>query len=200
MHDTPKNTPLYGLVLSGGKSTRMGMDKGAITYHGRTQREHLYDLLNQVCDKTFLSIRPDQNLNIGDEKLVIIDEDNYKGPFNGMLSAHRLFPDVAWLVLACDLPFIDVATLKKLIAARDIHRSATALATSESGLPEPLAAIWEPAGLRNAGTYLDESGTSCPRKYLINSDTALVFPENDISLFNANSLEEYHEARAKLTL
>ncbi|NNE77041.1 MAG: NTP transferase domain-containing protein, partial [Pricia sp.] len=48
---------IYGLVLAGGKSSRMGKDKGLIPYHGMPQREYLYHLLGRVCDKTFLSIR-----------------------------------------------------------------------------------------------------------------------------------------------
>ena len=55
---------LYGLVLSGGKSTRMGTDKGLITYHGIPQREYIYKLLEEVCDATFLSIRDDQAATI----------------------------------------------------------------------------------------------------------------------------------------
>ncbi|MFT5737968.1 MAG: molybdopterin-guanine dinucleotide biosynthesis protein A, partial [Maribacter sp.] len=35
------NAKIYGLVLAGGKSTRMGVDKGLITYHGLPQRDYL---------------------------------------------------------------------------------------------------------------------------------------------------------------
>ena len=94
---------IYGLVLAGGQSTRMGKDKGLIPYHGLPQREYLYHLLSRVCDKTFLSIRPDQKDEIDDME-VIIDKDEYKGPYNGLLSAHKEYPEVAWLVVACDLP------------------------------------------------------------------------------------------------
>ena len=51
---------LYGLVLSGGRSTRMGKDKGLINYHGIPQRDYIYNLLNEVCDETYMSIRKDQ--------------------------------------------------------------------------------------------------------------------------------------------
>jgi molybdopterin-guanine dinucleotide biosynthesis protein A len=189
---------IYGLVLSGGKSTRMGQDKGLIHYHGRPQREYLYDLLATVCEKTFMSIRGDQRSEVPSHVNVVVDEDEFKGPFNGLLSAHRQFPDVAWLVLACDLPLIDEPALKELIAARRPLKKATAFAAKENPLPEPLCAIWEPAALSESIDYLQNGNGTCPRKYLINNTVALVFPRNEQVLLNANSEEEYKEALLKL--
>lgn len=198
IEDRSFHTKLFGLVLSGGKSTRMGQDKGAIQYHDLPQREHLYNLLSQVCERTFLSIRKDQTLEISTDIDTIIDKDEYKGPFNGLLTAHSLYPEVAWFVIACDLPLIDLNAINQLISLRDSSKTATAFATRESGLPEPLAAIWEPGGLAGSIDYLEHATSSCPRKYLINSDIKLVFPKDDIVLMNANSEEDYKEVKSKL--
>ncbi|WP_297795921.1 NTP transferase domain-containing protein [uncultured Eudoraea sp.] len=191
-------TKLYGLVLSGGRSTRMGHDKSLIQYHDLPQREHLYNLLSQVCDKVFLSIRKEQRAEFAPNVATIIDRDEYKGPFNGLLSAHYSNPKVAWLVLACDLPLINLEAIKQLIKERDVKENATAFATNKTGLPEPLAAIWEPHGLDNAIDYLKQATSSCPRKFLINSDIKLVFPKDDIVLMNANSEDDYKEVLSKL--
>ncbi len=189
---------MYGLVLSGGKSTRMGTDKGLIAYHGIPQRNYLYQLLENSCDKTFMSIRKEQEAEISSTFNTIVDEDVFKGPFNGILSAHKKFPDVAWLVLACDLPLIDEKSLRELIEARKGSADATAFARKENPLPEPLCAIWEPQALKTAVTYLEEGNDSCPRKFLINNNTHLIFPENAQVLMNANSEVEYKEAMTKL--
>lgn len=191
---------IYGLVLAGGKSTRMGKDKGTIPYHGMPQREYLYHLLSRVCQETYVSIRADQQSDFSESMETIVDDDTYKGPFNGLLSAHKKFPKVAWLVLACDLPLIDLAALQELIAARDPNVLATAFAQKEDPLPEPLCAIWEPAGLEKSITYLEDGNGTCPRKFLINSETKLVFPANENVLLNANSEEEYKEAIVKLAI
>ena len=192
---------LYGLVLSGGKSTRMGEDKGLLSYHGKPQREYLYDMLNTVCDKTFMSIRKEQESNIDSTISVIIDEDEFKGPYNGLLSAYNKYPDVSWLVLACDLPLMDVESLKELIAFRNTnkHKLATAFATKENPLPEPLCAIWEPEALKQSIGYLEAGNGSCPRKYLINNNVDLVFPSNGNALLNANSVEDYKDAMEKIS-
>lgn len=189
---------IYGLVLSGGKSTRMGNDKGLIDYHGIPQREYLYNLLNKVCDKTFLSVRNEQKDNRVANFNCIVDEDNYHGPLNGILSAYAKYPNVAWLVLACDLPLINTESIVALISKRDATKVATSYATNVSKLPEPLVAIWEPNGLEKVIFYMNTAKSSCPRKFLINSDVKLVYPEKDYILHNANSIEEYEFALAKI--
>lgn len=189
---------LYGLVLSGGKSTRMGTDKGLIKYHGVPQREYLYDLLSQVCEKTFISLREEQKAELPAAMKTIVDLNEFRGPYNGLLSANKKYPDAAWLVLACDLPLMDLDALKELISRRDSTKQATAFALKENPLPEPLCAIWEPHALRQSITYLESGNGTCPRKYLINHDTKLVFPTYESVLLNANSEEEYKEALEKL--
>lgn len=190
---------LYGLVLSGGKSTRMGTDKGLIAYHGIPQRTHLYQLLSKVCEETFISIRSDQASELPSDMTPILDEDAYRGPYNGLLSAHNRYPDAAWLVLACDLPLMDEEALEQLIAERDPALVSTAFAQEENPLPEPLCAIWEPEALSTSIDYLAGGAGTCPRKFLINHDRVkLVFPKNPNTLLNANSEEDYKEALSKL--
>lgn len=189
---------LYGLVLSGGKSTRMGQDKGLISYHGVPQREYLYHLLERVCDKAFLSVRQDQKDTVTSEFKTILDRDEFRGPYNGLLSAHESYPDAAWLVLACDLPLINENSLKELIELRKKEKMATAFANKNNPLPEPLCAIWEPKSLQTSISYLRAGNGTCPRKFLINNDVSLVFPDREEVLLNANSQAEYQEALQKL--
>lgn len=189
---------LYGLVLAGGKSTRMGEDKGLIPYHGIPQRDYLYQLLNKICDATYMSVRANQLEEITFDKNTIVDKDEFRGPYNGLLSAHRQFPDVAWLVLACDLPLMDEEALIELISQRDDSKMATAFADRENPLPEPLCAIWEPDALQKSISYLEGGNGTCPRKFLINNDINLVFPRRTEVLLNANSKIEYEEALLKI--
>ncbi|MFT6796121.1 MAG: molybdopterin-guanine dinucleotide biosynthesis protein A [Maribacter sp.] len=194
------NAKIYGLVLAGGKSTRMGADKGLIAYHGIPQRDYLYKLLSNICDATYMSIREDQRNEMNVEVNAIIDRNEFRGPYNGLLSAHRQFPEVAWLVLACDLPLMDEAALHELLSQRDVSKIATAFASKENPLPEPLCAIWEPHAFRDSLAYLEPGNGTCPRKFLINNDTKLVFPKNENVLLNANSEAEYKEALEKIAV
>lgn len=189
--------PLYGLLLTGGKSTRMGSDKSLLEYHGMPHYAYLYQLLDSVCERTFLSLREDQ-LELAEDRDYILDKDQFRGPFNGMLSAHQEFPEVSWLVLACDLPLMDKSSLHLMIENHKQSHFATALATHKTGLPEPLAAIWTAEALNKATEYLPQSDSSCPRKYLLQHQVNLITPEHDDVLINANDKEEFLQSLKKV--
>ena len=194
-----QNTEIFGLVLAGGRSTRMGTDKGLLQYHNQPQREYLYEQLQGLCNEVYMSIRPEQASEIPDRFKCIADENLYRGPLNGLLSAHHAFPKVAWLVVACDLPLVDKKVLKYLLDRRDKKAMATAFATRKTGLPEPLAAIWEPHGLQQAENHIKTAESSCPRKFLLNVETSLVYPEDDLWVANANEPEEHRRLLTKLS-
>jgi molybdopterin-guanine dinucleotide biosynthesis protein A len=186
--------PLYGLVLAGGRSTRMQRDKATLAYHGRTQLEWAMELIAPFVERAFVSVRPDQTQDPVRAKFAqIVDAQENLGPIAGIMSAQAAHPDVAWLVLACDLPFLDAATLKHLVWAREEDKPATAYRSSHDGLPEPLCAIYEPASREGILAYI-ATGKNCPRKFLIRSEAHLIEEPNPRALDNVNTPEEYGSA------
>ncbi|ABB23033.1 bifunctional molybdenum cofactor guanylyltransferase MobA/molybdopterin-guanine dinucleotide biosynthesis adaptor protein MobB [Pelodictyon luteolum] len=139
------SAPLTGLVLAGGKSSRMGEDKALIDYHGTSQILHARNLLAPFCREVHLSCRIEQAEKYAASGIPLIP-DSYldMGPLGGLLSAQRALPERAFLVVACDLPFLDAGTLGKLVAGRNPFRFATAWRDPLSGRFEPLAACYEP--------------------------------------------------------
>jgi molybdopterin-guanine dinucleotide biosynthesis protein A len=178
--------PLYGLVLVGGKSTRMGEDKGSLDYHGVPQQTYTENLLQRYCQKVYVSCRADQSDGIDH---AIPDTFTGLGPFGGILSAFREEPEAAWLVLACDLPLVDNATLEKLVTNRNPSKVATAYHSPVNKFPEPLIAIWEPRAYPMLLEFLAQ-GYSCPRKVLINTEVELLDADDPNTLRNANTPEE----------
>src|SRR5690348_13469845 len=138
--------PVYGLVLAGGRSTRMQRDKATLEYAGRTQLERAVELITPLVERVFVSVRPDQT---GDPLRArfaqIVDSGEVEGPIAGIVAAQSRHPEAAWLVLACDLPLLDQQTLEHLLRSRHPEREATAYRSSHDGLPEPLCAIYEPS-------------------------------------------------------
>jgi molybdopterin-guanine dinucleotide biosynthesis protein A len=183
--------PLYGLVLAGGRSRRMGRDKAALEFDGRTQLERAFDLLAALTSRAFVSVRQDQK----DDPLrarfaqVVDLAGAPEGPAGGIMSAQQAHPGVAWLVVACDLPLLDAPALQHLIARRDPSRRATACRSSHDGLPEPLCAIWEPSSAAPLAAAL-AAGGNCPRKFLLQSDTLLIDQLRPESLDNVNTPAE----------
>jgi len=109
------------------------------------------------------------------------------------MAAQERFPHVAWLVIACDLPFLNAGTLAHLLAQRAPARAATAYLSSHDALPEPLCAIYEPASRATLAAYFHE-GRNCPRKFLLKGDVQLLNAPDVRALDNVNTRAEYSAA------
>jgi molybdopterin-guanine dinucleotide biosynthesis protein A len=188
---------LNGLVLAGGKSERMGFDKGAVNWHGKEQRYYMADLLQPFCNDVFISCRPEQKQEIDPDYQTLTDTFTGLGPYSAILSAFRDKPDNAWLVVACDLPLIKESTLQYLVDNRNSSSIATAYQSSFNDFPEPLITIWEPKSYPVLLSFLAQ-GYSCPRKVLINSDVAVLKAQNQDDLTNVNTPDELDSVRKEL--
>ncbi len=183
---------MNGLVLAGGQSKRMGVDKSGLLYHGRPQREHLYHLLEIFCAKVFISCREEQAQNWSSDYAYLYDEQAVLGPLAGILRAIHHDSTQAWLVVACDLPLLNQEALSCLVKQRDPKRMATAFINPERQTPEPLLTIWEPHCLEVLETYL-EKGFLSPRRILQEQVIRLVAPLEASWLKNINEPKEYQE-------
>jgi molybdenum cofactor guanylyltransferase len=190
--------PVYGLILAGGSSSRMRQDKAALQYAGVTQLDRAFELASRHVSKVFVSVRVSQITDPARaQKPMIVDSLAGEGPIVGIRSALVAYPNVGWLVLACDLPFLSDAALSQLLRERDATALATAYRSAHDGLPEPLCAIWEPAAAAALAAY-DSGGGTCPRKFLIRHAVPLLEPVDKRALDNVNTPEEYSHARAAL--
>ncbi|HLK71636.1 MAG TPA: NTP transferase domain-containing protein [Steroidobacteraceae bacterium] len=189
---------LYGLVLAGGHSRRMQRDKALLEYGGRSQLQRAFELLAPHVRASFVSVRADQREDPARAAHAqIVDLQPELGPIGGIQAALHAQPQVAWLVLACDLPFLSPATLQHLIDHRDAGRLATAYLSSHDGLPEPLCAIFEPAARDSLDRWI-ATGQRCPRAWLGQSDARLLPPPDSLALENINTPEQYASALAQL--
>ncbi len=172
----------------------MKRDKAALPYGGKSQLDRVFELAERHVNPVFVSVRASQ---AGDpsraHRPLIIDSVAGEGPIVGIRSALAAHPDVAWLVLACDLPFLGDAALSRLLAERDASVMATAYRSAHDGLPEPLCAVWEPRAAAGLAAY-QAGGGECPRKFLMRHPARLVDPVDPRALDNVNTPEEYAQA------
>jgi molybdopterin-guanine dinucleotide biosynthesis protein A len=184
--------PVYGLVLTGGQSTRMGADKAALAYGAVDETRRMFDLLGEFCPRVFVSCRADQADLPGRKGLDQI-HDRYLGlgPVSGLLSAFDAHPEASWLVVACDLPRVDRGVLTALLARRNPHKVATAFRGFQD-FPEPLCAVYEPKARARLLQFL-AAGSDCPRKMMIHSPVEVLAPLAGDRLANVNTPDERKE-------
>ena len=189
---------LRGLVLAGGRSSRMGSDKAALVHpDGRTLLRRCHDLLREAgCETIAISLRHDQQIPVGLDGVEIVrdPEGASLGPIAGIVAGMRLDPAADWLVLACDLPRLDAATLAHLVESKQADEKFLAYRSEFDGLPEPLCTLYSQAAL----PVLEQAQADdfrCPRKILIRNDCRLLEPVTPRALDNANTPEDWATAK-----
>ncbi len=180
---------LKGLVLAGGKSTRMGTDKARICWHGKEQQYYLADLLALYCEEVFLSCQADQQQDIDINYKVLVDNYANSGPLEAILTAFENHPNSSWMVVACDLPLLNIKTLNELVKQRDVSKIATVFVSPVDNLPEPLIGIWEQAGFEMLKNKHQTQHLSL-RKILITNAAKMIKAPDASALINANTPED----------
>lgn len=195
IHNLIKATiaPVKGLVLTGGKSTRMGTDKSELIYHKKPQKQHVKELLEKCGLTSFYSVK-----NPSDKKNEIHDTFLNLGPFGGICSAFQKDPNTAWFVMATDVPFVNEKLIRLLLQQRNPSKIATTVKGKNKEFVEPLITIYEPKAYGKLLAYLAQ-GYSCPRKMLINSDVEVIEVDNDL-IRNINTPEELAVVKKELNL
>ena len=189
---------LYGLILTGGKSARLGKDKYLIDYYGVPQVQYLYKLLVSLGLETFVACSKVQEEILKPKYPVIVDKFNEIGPMGALSTAFDTKPNGAWLVIACDLPFINEKTITTLIGARSEEYLLTTYQDSKSDFFETTISIYEPqvdVVMKNA--YAE--GQYSLRRAIDHSQIKIIHSNSSNELFNANTQEEVDFAKEKIS-
>ena len=187
MSDIPE---LFGLILAGGISSRMGKDKNLIYYKDQPHAQWTYQLLSPLVNRCFFSISKSQNIP---DFEYIIDEKEDLGPISGLHSAFKAYPKKAFLVIANDLPFISIDLIKRLILSRDSTRFATAFKDPLKSFAEPLLCIWEPKSFDAIMDSIHQKKYSLVD--IMSTMDVKEIPIDSSLLYNANTAEESNAAK-----
>ncbi|MFH1748359.1 MAG: molybdenum cofactor guanylyltransferase [Planctomycetota bacterium] len=153
--------PIYGGVLIGGASKRMGQPKSILPFQGASFTERILTVLREQTDQTVLL--GDGAVPIaGQDQTCLPDVPDLRGPLAGILAALRWKRDACWIIVACDLPKLRAEALTWLIAQRDPRYQAI-LPRNTDGRAEPLLAIYEPESL-DLIEQLVQQGLRAPSK------------------------------------
>lgn len=143
---------MLGVVLAGGRSTRMGADKGLMTTGTGKWAQLAAEKLAALGMPVVVSVNATQYdayaAVFAAGQLVTDDErSGIKGPLLGIVSAHAAYPGDDLLVLACDMPLMTTEVLLQLQAAWSFPQKEACVFVN-NGEPEPLCAIYGAHGLQ----------------------------------------------------
>lgn len=150
-----RSQSLTGLVTAGGRSTRMGADKGLLEINGVPWAVHAREKLLAVCRQASISISREQYpaySAVMDPRWLVADdpliENAVSGPIVAAVSAARKFPGQDLLILACDLTDLEPMVLRELVSAYESRREFSCYAFRSLHGFEPLCAIYRAASLQ----------------------------------------------------
>jgi len=194
-------SPLYGALFVGGQSKRMGQPKFSITYNGVTEIERMVDMLKKSCSRVFISSRSDLDMH-GMDKLSGVERINDDhiglGPVGGLATLMGKFPEAAWLIAACDMPFLNEKNFETIIKERDPLRYGTCFVKKGGQGIEPMIAIYEPKFILPLFEAMSRQELSLSRTISELPFKLVKIPDSHQTDFmNTNTPEEYEIARSK---
>jgi molybdopterin-guanine dinucleotide biosynthesis protein A len=134
---------MTAVVLAGGRGRRMKADKTTLPVGATTLLEHVLAQVEPLFDEVLISLSPDQAappLSPSARRRVIRDERPGLGPIGGLMAALKCARNDACVVIACDIPEIDVPLLRAL--TKSAADAEIAVPAGPSGLQEPLFAVY----------------------------------------------------------
>ena len=187
---------MIALILTGGKSRRMGRDKLLIERpDGMRQIDWLAKLVREAGLKAMLSRRDDSPAPV--DLPTVIDRRAEGGPLAALEAFHELHPGQPVLLLGGDLFLMDALALSDLLAGRDESRAATCFANRIDARPEPLCTIYEARAVAQASEWLSR-GEYTARHFLAQLDPKVIPLRSPAALDNVNTPRDLHEALQKL--
>jgi len=166
-------TPVWGCVLIGGQSSRMGRPKHLLTSRqGVTWLERTVGLLRPLVADLVISGNGDVPQSLRN-LIRLSDVPGVAGPLSGILAAMFSYPEVSWLLVACDMPDIHEDAVRWLLARRRPGVWGTIPRLQEGSKVEPLFAMYD---FRCAYLFQDLARTGCLRIGMLAGNSKIETP------------------------
>lgn len=185
---------LAGIILTGGRSRRLGMDKATLTFAGRPLALRVAEVLQQFTSSLWLVTNyPVLHAVLG--LPLLLDLYPGRGALGGLLTAMILTQADYFLLAPCDTPFLQPTFLAGLVAEIRHRQWLAVISQSSRGL-EPLPGLYH----RSLQPRLEKQlrqGDLRLRQLLSGSQTRLLTPAEvqahdpeELSFFNLNTPED----------
>lgn len=196
-------TTVGGIVLCGGKSTRMGVPKATLPFGPENMLQRVVRLLGKVVSPIVVVAAREQPLPpLPDDVAVTRDEREQRGPLEGLRAGLKALPksvEVAYIT-SCDVPLLEPAFVERMVELLGDHDIAV---MEIDGFPHPLSAVYRRDTLPHVEALLEKD--KLRPVFLFDAvRTRRVRPEEMLSadpqlrtLRNLNTREDYLAALAE---
>ena len=182
-----------GIILAGGRSSRMGFPKQFLEVNGRK----MIDIVLEVCKSFFdeIVIVTDDKSRFGALTNVIITEDLVKGcgPLGGIYTGLKTISHNKAFCVACDMPFLHTGLVSRLLEAAKDDNYSCVIPYSSKGI-EPLHSVYSKVVIEDMEVLLRRREFQI-RKVLGDHNCKYVKSrrEEDGSFFNVNTKKDLKE-------
>ena len=178
-----------GLLLTGGRSQRMGQPKHLLAHQGVTFKERALQNLAEVCDEVYVSL-PYGAEQASESELPDLEPN--QGPLGGLATAFAHSPECHWLVLACDLPNVTADDLRRLVENRQDTKDVVCYLNPYDSVPEGHCTLYAPAA-KGALDQMLASDSRCLRSFLESLVRRDLTADRSNILNNLNYPEDFEE-------
>lgn len=185
-----------GIILAGGKSSRMGTDKALLTLNGKSFLEYCSEIVQPLCNEIIISSSNIKH-QLPETKRV---EDIYteKGPLGGLHASLLVSTNDIHICLSVDTPFIQTAFFQWLL---DQQKGTNSFFIKESGRYHPLIGVFHKNALVTIENALKNNqlrSSEVIESIEHNWQHAEIYPDYHFEMFtNINTQEEYNKALKK---
>jgi len=171
---------LTGIILSGGKSSRLGEEKGLAGFNGKPLVSYAINVVKPLCGKLVVSANNqlEEYAKFGYE--IVQDEFEGIGPMGGILTCLKKSESRFNLVLSCDTPFVRTALFNHLLKEAEHYQI---VVPEHDGFIEPLCAIYATNVLWELQRSV-ESGNFKMHDFFKKADLKTVNITSDLPFYN----------------
>jgi molybdopterin-guanine dinucleotide biosynthesis protein A len=195
------------VILAGGKSSRMGIDKCTVLFHGKPLIYWPINILKEITDEIIISVSIDKDVTplknyFQDDVNIINDNRSNSGPIEGILTTFKEAKGEYIALAPCDSPLILAELYRRLFDLADGFDGAVPMV---GGFWEPLHGVYKKEPMISACEKVIEIGKNRPfdaYEYLdikqLNQEEIMEFDPQLASFVNINFLSDIQKASAIL--
>jgi molybdopterin-guanine dinucleotide biosynthesis protein A len=172
-----------GLILTGGKSSRMGQDKARLMLNGATLLQRAIRIMQPLFVDLLVSSR---QIRTDCDWQQVIDNPAHAGPLAGLVAGLERATTTWVCVVACDMPYLNASLLEHLSTFRD---GMDAVVPVIKGYPQPLTAFYSKQCLMPALELLN-SNCSHSLRALLDQLTVRYLDETHLQGFDLQSFSD----------